>query len=59
MESKRENCVLLNIYVNCDKCDKNDKKSASEYHKKDNDETCVEINVFVECDKKQSYSYDV
>jgi len=54
MEAKRENCVVLNIHVNCDKCKKDDKKGAGENCKEDNDDTCVEINVFVECDKKQS-----
>ncbi|MGN1481573.1 hypothetical protein [Porcipelethomonas sp.] len=52
--SKKENCVELNIYVECDKCSKSEPKvQCDSTDKNDDDETCVKINVFVECDKKK------
>ena len=55
MKDRRENCVELNIYVECDKCsDSKPSVSCDSADKKgDDDETCVKINVFVECDKKK------
>lgn len=55
MKGKKENCVELNIYVECDKCKKNGwEETYPEYPcKKEEEETCVKINVFVECDKEK------
>lgn len=52
--SKKESCVELNIYVECDKCSKYDSNVQSEsVDKNEDEETCVKINVFAECDKKK------
>lgn len=63
MENKKENCVSLNIYVNCNKSkdyepQNLDMCSKSSPEKKEN-ESCIEINVFVECDKKKSCHYTI
>ncbi|MGN0623865.1 MAG: hypothetical protein ACI4JA_07955 [Oscillospiraceae bacterium] len=54
MKDKKENCVELNIFVECDKCQKPEPKEPCEAaDKKDEDESCVKINVFVDCGKKK------
>lgn len=54
MKDKKENCVKLNIYVECDKCIKYGGKDQCDLGcKHEEDETCIEINVYVECDKKK------
>lgn len=63
MENKKDNCVSLNIYVNCNKgkdyeTQNLDTCNKSNPEKKEN-ENCVEINVFVECDKKKSCHYTI
>lgn len=57
---KEENCVELNIYVECNNCKKHDwEESYPKYpceKEEEEEETCVTINVFVECEKeKKSY----
>lgn len=59
MKNSNENCVELNIYVECDRCSRSESKAPCDCEgRKDNDENCVKINVFVDCDKKK-YSYTV
>lgn len=63
MENKKDNCVSLNIYVNCNKskdyeAQNLDMCGKTGPEKKDN-ENCVEINVFVECDKKKNCHYTI
>lgn len=56
MKDKKSNCVELNIYVECHKCQHCDSDAPCDYterHDDDDDETCVKINVFAECDKKK------
>lgn len=54
MKEKNTNCVELNIYVECEKCDHDAPCAAVETAEKhEENETCVKINVFVECDKKK------
>lgn len=57
MKERKENCVELNIYVECDKCSKPEPKVGCPEEKHDDDDSCVKINVFVECDKKHRYLY--
>lgn len=61
MEDKRDNCVSLNIYVNCNKCKEREKKEYQPCQladkERDDNENCIEINVYVECDKKKSGHY--
>lgn len=59
MKGKKENCVELNVYVECGDCKKHGwEDTYPEYPcKKEEEETCVKINVFVECDKdKKPYT---
>lgn len=64
MENKKDNCVSLNIYVNCNKSKDYESQnldntcSKSNPEKKEN-ENCIEINVFVECDKKKCGHYTI
>lgn len=54
MKDKKQNCVELNIFVECDKCsDSEPMVSCPDEKHDDNEESCVKINVFVECDKKK------
>lgn len=54
MKDRKESCVELNIYAECDECTQYEPKAVSDSsNKNDDDETCVRINVFVECDKKK------
>ena len=52
MEDKRDNCVSLNIYVNCNKCKEREKKEYQPCQladkERDDNENCIEINVYVE-----------
>lgn len=63
MENKKDNCVSLNIYVNCNKSKDYELQSPDTCNKpgpdKKENETCIEINVFVECDKKKSCHYTI
>ena len=59
MKDKKENCVELNIYVECDKCHRPEKTSIcpEDKHECDDDSSCVKINVFVDCEgKKHRYT---
>ncbi len=56
MKDKKESCVELNIYVECDKCRNAKPEVSCSDEKQDDNESCVKINVFVECDKKRSYT---
>ncbi|MGN0602297.1 MAG: hypothetical protein ACI4I7_06270 [Oscillospiraceae bacterium] len=56
MKERKENCVELNIYVECDKCSKPEPMYGCPEEKHDDDDSCVKINVFVECDKKHRYT---
>lgn len=57
MKDKKENCVELNIHVECDKCHRPETSSSCQEDKHDEDDSCVRINVFVECeDKKHKYT---
>ncbi|WP_164489180.1 hypothetical protein [Ruminococcus sp. Marseille-P6503] len=57
MKEKKESCVELNIYVECDKCSRSEPKVSCPEDKDENNESCVKINVFVECDgKKRTYT---
>lgn len=59
MKDRKENCVELNIYVECEKCHKSEATSVCSENKPEHDEddSCVKINVFVECeDKKHRYT---
>lgn len=54
MKEKKESCVELNIFVECDKCEKHDLKEACQDPvSKDEDDSCVTINVYVDCGKKK------
>lgn len=55
---KKETCVVINVYVKCEKCEKNEKcegkvEKCYETKKECRDESCVEINVFAECNEKE------
>lgn len=50
MKEKIENCVVLNIYV---ECDKRDEKYDNCCKKEEEEDTCIEINVYVDCKKKK------
>lgn len=61
VKEKKENCVELNIFVECDKCSKHEPMTECvaecQDDKHDDDKSCVKINVFVECeDKKRRYT---
>lgn len=63
MERKKDNCVSLNIHVNCKKSRDHESQNSdtcgnSEPEKREN-ENCVEINVFVECDGKKCGHYTI
>lgn len=57
-KEKKETCVELNIFVECNNCKKRGweeegkEDSCKKEKEKKEEETCVEINVFVDCDKK-------
>lgn len=57
MKEMNESCVELNVYVDCDKCDKHGSGDASceasAETNKCSDETCIKINVFVDCGKRK------
>lgn len=62
MNDKKENCVELNIYVECEKCSGHEQKDPCEQHddkkKEKENENCVKINVFVDCGKeKHKYTF--
>lgn len=52
MEQKQEACVAVNVYVKCDKCEREKCESYHTYPDKDK-KSCVDVNVYVECDNKE------
>lgn len=61
VKAEKENCVELNIFVECDKCSKHEPMSECVAEcpedRHDDEKSCVKINVFVECeDKKHRYT---
>ena len=54
MLKSKENCVELNIFVECEKSVKHGGKGQYDIScKPDDDDTCITINVYVECEKEK------